>query len=55
MFGSNVAPRRKVNDKKNLPWECRCEHKPRRDEDFITEKVNPGYLVRCTDCKTERP
>lgn len=42
MFGSNVAPRRKVIAKKYVPWACKC-------------KTNPGYLVRCIGCKTERP
>lgn len=62
MFGSNVAPKRKVIAKKYVPWECRCDplilHRGLPclvTTELPPFKKNPGYLVRCVDCKTERP
>ena len=33
-----------------IPWRCGCEH-----PDGMGRKVNPGYLVKCIDCGTDRP
>lgn len=52
-FGSNVQPKRRVDDKKYVPWGCLCKADAGNGQ--TVRQVNPGYLKRCIDCRMERP
>lgn len=49
MFGSNVAPRRKVREKPKA-WRCPC------GVSLVSLEWawHPGYLTACPDCGTRR-
>ena len=38
-----------------IPWACGCESDPDGTAQYVAEKLNPGYLVRCIDCGVKRP
>ena len=61
--GGTRAGWRRTMPANTIPWACECvpspddEQKPVRVGPFtsMTVKLNPGYLKKCIDCKTERP
>lgn len=52
--GTGAGRKKGLLPANTIPWACACEVSPALVR-FGNVKVNPGYLKRCVDCKTERP